>query len=45
MPRPHTDPAVCPECANGKHPNCTGWAIDEKTDELVDCRCGTERHA
>lgn len=29
----------CPECANGKHANCTGWAIDETTDEVVCCGC------
>lgn len=29
----------CPECAQGKHVNCTGTALDERTDELVVCRC------
>lgn len=29
----------CPECRNGAHRNCCGWAIDEATDEVVDCGC------
>lgn len=33
---------ICPECANGKHPNCTGWAIDAETDCVVDCACDHE---
>lgn len=28
----------CPECRNGKHPNCTGWALDA-ADEVVSCGC------
>lgn len=34
MPEP-----ICPECAAGKHRNCTGWALDETTDEVVACGC------
>jgi hypothetical protein len=29
----------CPECEAGKHPNCTGWALNE-LDEEVSCACG-----
>jgi hypothetical protein len=32
------EPAVCPECRAGKHPNCDGWAIDE-LDEVTTCQC------
>jgi hypothetical protein len=27
---------ACPECAQGKPWNCTGWAIDDR-DEMVQC--------
>lgn len=38
MPEP-----ICPECRNGKHPNCDGWAIDDN-DEIAVCSCcGTKR--
>lgn len=30
--------AICPECRNGKHPNCDELAIDEN-DELTKCQC------
>lgn len=38
---------MCPECrGQGKHSNCTGWALAEN-DETVDCECtheaGSER--
>lgn len=29
---------ICPECRDGKCPNCTGWSIDSE-DNIVDCRC------
>lgn len=29
----------CPECLNGKHPNCDGVAYDEKADDTVPCAC------
>lgn len=32
--------AVCPECQQGKHVNCTKFAYDE-IDRLVGCRCPT----
>lgn len=35
----------CPECRQGKHGNCTGWSIDEDTDEIVDCPCAVGGHA
>ena len=28
----------CPECRQGKHSNCTGWALNDQ-DELVQCPC------
>lgn len=37
-------PRDCPECRNGKHANCTGWALDEDTDEVVDCDCASGGH-
>lgn len=46
MPRPrlgHEDD--CPECRAGKHPNCTGWAINPDTDEIVECPCAEGGHA
>lgn len=30
--------AVCPECRDGKHQNCTDLALD-RNDEWVDCSC------
>lgn len=33
-PRP-----ICPECRDGKHRNCTGEALHEPTDEIVECGC------
>jgi hypothetical protein len=35
---------VCPECRAGKHRNCDGIALDERTDELVDCTCPPAFH-
>lgn len=29
---------ICPECRDGKHGNCTGWALDGN-DRMVDCEC------
>lgn len=36
---------MCPECATGKHPNCTGQALHPVTDALGPCGCAhdTER--
>jgi len=28
----------CPECRQGKHSNCTGWALDDR-DEITQCPC------
>ena len=33
---------VCPECRDGKHSNCTHDALDDTTDDVVDCYCGCE---
>lgn len=30
---------LCPECAQGKHDNCTGKTLDPDTDEMVTCGC------
>lgn len=30
---------ICPECRDGKHGNCTGWALDEQADEFGACAC------
>jgi hypothetical protein len=34
----------CPECKSDKHRNCTGWAIDEDTDNVVACECAEGGH-
>lgn len=33
-------PSTCPECRQGKHPNCTGWALDDN-DEVIPCGCSS----
>lgn len=35
---------ICPECRQGKHINCTGWAIDPDTDEVGYCACTAPEH-
>lgn len=30
---------VCPECGQGKHRNCNGWAWDFDKDEKTQCQC------
>lgn len=30
---------ICRECREGKHRNCDGIALDETTDDFVECRC------
>lgn len=37
-------PNDCPECQQGKHVNCTGWALDEDTDDMVECGCAEGGH-
>ena len=33
----------CPECYQGKHDNCTGWAFDARDEEVrCGCTCQTE---
>ena len=34
---------ICPDCAQGKHLNCVGEALDERTDEFVPCDCAVCR--
>lgn len=33
----------CPECRQGKHPNCSGRAIDRE-DRFVTCSCANREH-
>jgi hypothetical protein len=35
---------VCPECKQGKHPNCGEGAFDAVTDEPVVCDCHAANH-
>lgn len=35
--------ASCPECEQGKHDNCTGWALNSR-DVEVQCRCEITGH-
>ena len=37
-------PVRCPECASGKHFNCTGQAMLPDTDDMVVCSCKTAGH-
>lgn len=37
-------PEDCPECRQGKHANCTGWALDAD-DEQTECGCAQGGHA
>lgn len=30
---------ICPECGQGKHGNCDGWAWDFDADEKTQCQC------
>jgi hypothetical protein len=39
------NPLDCPECRQGKHVNCTDWALDPDTDEMVECECAQGGHA
>jgi hypothetical protein len=32
-------PRICPECAAGKHINCTGEAWDNEADAPTECEC------
>ena len=36
--------AICPECRSAKHGNCDGTAMDERADEIVECRCPPAFH-
>lgn len=35
---------ACPECAQGKHPNCDGTTWDNEHDELTVCPCNEAGH-
>lgn len=35
---------TCPECRQGKHANCTGWVIDDQTDDVANCGCVDQVH-
>jgi hypothetical protein len=37
----HLGGMMCPECRDGKHANCTGWALHPYTDDLEACDCVT----
>lgn len=32
-------PRICPECAAGKHVNCSGDAWNDETDQIDTCQC------
>lgn len=34
----------CPECAQGKHPNCDGSSWDEDADAPAECPCYARNH-
>lgn len=38
------EPVVCPECAAGKHPNCTKVVPVGDTDEMTPCGCSDDEH-
>lgn len=35
---------ICPECWQDKHANCDGTALNESTDEIVECDCRRVDH-
>jgi hypothetical protein len=30
---------ICPECRDGKHGNCIGYALNPDTDVVGECEC------
>ena len=36
---------LCPDCAQGKHQACVGWAWDAAADREVPCPCPDPSHA
>lgn len=34
----------CPECGDGKHGNCDGWAWDFDRDDVAPCPCAKGEH-
>jgi hypothetical protein len=37
-------PPPCPECVQGKHPNCDGYTWDDELDEPTACPCDVAGH-
>ena len=35
---------ACPDCEQGKHRNCTGYAWDINTDQETTCPCADNQH-
>lgn len=40
----HPLSSTCPECEQGKHTNCDGYAWDYQTDRLTECHCANRDH-
>lgn len=38
--KPLAEATICPECRDGKHQNCIGYALQASTDTVVGCECG-----
>jgi hypothetical protein len=43
LPRTNMVPP-CPECQQGKHPNCDGWTWNPGTDAPDTCPCHAAGH-
>jgi len=39
-----SQPGPCPECAQGKHPNCDGSTWNDRLDAYDACPCHTAGH-
>jgi hypothetical protein len=35
----HNPRIVCPECRDGKHGNCIGYAMNDAINTVVVCQC------
>jgi hypothetical protein len=44
VPGEVVDRSLCPECTQGKHPNCSGQAWDSEADAPGPCTCTDESH-
>jgi hypothetical protein len=42
--QPPAKPPRCPECVQGKHPNCDGYTWDDELDEPTACPCDVAGH-